>query len=115
MLVLTRKAQEEILIGDSIRISIVRIKGNTVRLGIEAPRDVRVVRAELPPHDDNGNGAATDRTEIVFADDSSASDKCEAGDEDGSGEVERAPRTPAMKNPRVQAVLRSMLASSRPA
>ena len=109
MLVLTRKAQEEILIGDSIRISIVRIKGNTVRLGIEAPRDVRVVRAELPPADDDGPGV--DRTEILFADGSG-----EAGEEDGSGEVERAPRTtPAMKNPRVQAVLRSMLAGSRPA
>lgn len=108
MLVLTRKTQEEILIGDSIRISIVRIKGNTVRLGIEAPRDVRVVRAELPPHE--GDDAGVDRTEIFFSDESG-----EAGDEDGSGEVERAPRTPAMKNPRVQAVLRSMLAGSRPA
>ena len=109
MLVLTRKAQEEILIGDSIRISIVRIKGNTVRLGIEAPRDVRVVRAELPPNDGGDGGVGG--TEIVFAD----SESKEAGDEGGAGEVERAPRTPAMKNPRVQAVLRSMLAGSRPA
>ncbi|HEV7281436.1 MAG TPA: carbon storage regulator [Pirellulaceae bacterium] len=106
MLVLTRKAQEEILIGDSIRISIVRIKGNTVRLGIEAPRDVRVVRAELPPNEDDG----VERTEILFGDESR-----EAGDDNASGEVERAPRTPAMKNPQVQAVLRSMLAGSRPA
>lgn len=110
MLVLTRKAQEEILIGDSIRISIVRIKGNTVRLGIEAPRDVRVVRAELPPHE--GDGAGVDRMEITFGDEASAE---AAGDDQESGEVERAPRTPALKNPRVQAVLRSMLAASRPA
>lgn len=108
MLVLTRKAQEEILIGDSIRISIVRIKGNTVRLGIEAPRDVRVVRAELPPHD--GGEPGVDRIEVTFAGESGESDG-----EEISGEVERAPRTPAMKNPRVQAVLRSMLAGSRPA
>jgi carbon storage regulator CsrA len=108
MLVLTRKAQEEILIGDSIRISIVRIKGNTVRLGIEAPRDVRVVRAELPPHD--GGEPNVDRIEVTFAGESAESDG-----EETSGEVERAPHTPAMKNPRVQAVLRSMLAGSRPA
>lgn len=105
MLVLTRKAQEEILIGDSIRISIVRIKGNTVRLGIEAPRDVRVVRAELPPHEREGSGA--DRQESLLGD--------ESGDDDGSGEVAAVKLTPALKNPRVQAVLRTMLAGSRPA
>jgi carbon storage regulator CsrA len=47
MLVLTRKLNEEILIGDDIKITLVRIKGNTVRVGIEAPRDVRVKRGEL--------------------------------------------------------------------
>lgn len=47
MLVLTRKVQQQVVIGDQIRITIVRIKGNTVRLGIEAPRAMRVVRAEL--------------------------------------------------------------------
>ena len=48
MLVLSRKQQEQIKIGDQITVTIVRVKGNTVRVGIEAPRDVRVVRAELP-------------------------------------------------------------------
>ena len=48
MLVLTRKRQEQIRIGDNITVSILKIKGNTVRIGIEAPRDVRVVRGELP-------------------------------------------------------------------
>lgn len=47
MLVLTRKVQQQLMIGDQIRITVVRIKGNTVRLGIEAPRATRVVRAEL--------------------------------------------------------------------
>ncbi|HEX3872472.1 MAG TPA: carbon storage regulator [Pirellulales bacterium] len=47
MLVLTRKIQQQIQIGDSIRITILQVKGNTVRVGIEAPRDVRVMRAEL--------------------------------------------------------------------
>jgi carbon storage regulator CsrA len=47
MLVLTRKLDESIRIGDDIKITVLRIKGNTIRIGIEAPRDVRVVRSEL--------------------------------------------------------------------
>jgi carbon storage regulator len=49
MLVLTRKQQQQIKIGDEIVVTILRVKGNTVRVGIEAPRSVRVVRGELPP------------------------------------------------------------------
>lgn len=48
MLVLTRKLQEQICIGDNITLTILRVKGNTVRVGIDAPREVRVIRAELP-------------------------------------------------------------------
>jgi carbon storage regulator CsrA len=47
MLVLSRKLEQEICIGDEIRIRIVKIKGNTVRIGIEAPGDVKVIRGEL--------------------------------------------------------------------
>jgi carbon storage regulator CsrA len=47
MLVLTRKQQETIQIGENVTITVVRIKGNTVRVGIEAPRDVRVARGEV--------------------------------------------------------------------
>jgi carbon storage regulator CsrA len=49
MLVLSRKLQQEILIGDNVKVTVLKVKGNTVRLGIEAPRSVRVVRGELPP------------------------------------------------------------------
>lgn len=48
MLVLTRKLNEEIVIGDNIKVTVLQVKGNSVRLGIEAPRDVRIVRGELP-------------------------------------------------------------------
>lgn len=48
MLVLSRKQQQEIAIGENIKITVIKIKGNTVRLGIDAPRDVKVVRGELP-------------------------------------------------------------------
>jgi len=47
MLVLTRKQNEKIHIGDSITITVLRMKGNAVRLGIEAPREVGVMRGEL--------------------------------------------------------------------
>ena len=47
MLVLGRKENESIIIGDSIRITIVGRCGSSVRIGVQAPRDVRVMREEL--------------------------------------------------------------------
>ncbi|QDU55805.1 carbon storage regulator [Aeoliella mucimassa] len=47
MLVLTRKADETIRIGDDIVITVLRTKGKAVRLGIEAPNDKRVLRGEI--------------------------------------------------------------------
>ena len=49
MLVLTRKLMEKLFIGDNICVTVVRLEGGQVRLGIDAPRDVAVVRAELVP------------------------------------------------------------------
>jgi carbon storage regulator CsrA len=48
MLVLSRKPNEEILIGENIKITVLKVKGNTVRIGIEAPQSVKVKRGELP-------------------------------------------------------------------
>ncbi len=73
MLVLTRKLDEQILIGEDIKVTLLRVRGNTVRLGIEAPRDVRIVRAELEPaqeagHEDfPGCGKQPSGREQVFA------------------------------------------------
>jgi carbon storage regulator len=47
MLVLSRKPGEQVYIGNHITITVVEIKGNRVRLGIDAPSDVSVLRAEL--------------------------------------------------------------------
>jgi len=47
MLVLSRKKDEAIVIGDSIRITVVDIQGDKVRLGIEAPRELAVYRQEI--------------------------------------------------------------------
>ncbi|MDZ7672941.1 MAG: carbon storage regulator CsrA [Halanaerobiales bacterium] len=47
MLILSRKEDEKILIDDDIKISIVEIKGNQVKIGIEAPQDVEILREEV--------------------------------------------------------------------
>jgi carbon storage regulator len=47
MLVLSRKVGQELVIGDNIRITVNRVGGSRVTLGISAPGDVRVVRGEL--------------------------------------------------------------------
>jgi carbon storage regulator len=47
MLVLSRKERERIKLGDSIVVTVVRVAGDKVRLGIEAPADVLVLREEL--------------------------------------------------------------------
>lgn len=47
MLVLTRKVGEQIIIGDNIRVRVLSIQGNQVRLGFEAPASVSIQRQEL--------------------------------------------------------------------
>ena len=48
MLVLSRKSTERIQIGDSIVITVLEIRGDNVRIGIDAPRVIKVLRSELP-------------------------------------------------------------------
>jgi len=47
MLVLSRKLGETLMIGGEITVRVIEVKGNTVRLGIDAPRQVPVLRSEL--------------------------------------------------------------------
>ena len=47
MLILTRRSDEALRIGDDIRITVTEIKGNQVRLGIEAPESSRIYREEV--------------------------------------------------------------------
>jgi carbon storage regulator len=47
MLVLSRQRDQTIVIGDNIRITIVDVRGDKVRIGIDAPRDVAVHREEI--------------------------------------------------------------------
>ena len=48
MLVLTRRNGERLHIGDNVTVTVTRIQGNKVRLGIEAPADVSIRREEIP-------------------------------------------------------------------
>lgn len=63
MLVLSRKAREQIQIGDEVVVTILQVKGQSVRIGIEAPRSVRVLRSELPKHETADDEQAADASE----------------------------------------------------
>jgi carbon storage regulator CsrA len=110
MLVLTRKTAQRIQIGRDISITVLRVKGNTVRIGIDAPVDVRVRRSELLAFDaeqeselldgsdpslkqcaDNGSSAAKEKGSRI---DWSASDhsRGELGESTGSSPSRQSQR-----------------------
>lgn len=47
MLILTRRLNESVIVGDQIKITVLGVKGSQVRLGIEAPKDITVHREEI--------------------------------------------------------------------
>lgn len=49
MLILTRRTDERVLIGDDVQVTVLGVKGNQVRIGIAAPESVHIVREELLP------------------------------------------------------------------
>lgn len=58
MLVLSRREGERIRIGDSITVTVVRCSGDKVRIGIEAPSDMLILRGELELYDKRENKGA---------------------------------------------------------
>ena len=58
MLVLSRKESQRIQVGNSIVLTIVRVNGDRVRVGIEAPAEVQIRRGELQPYEPPAMGAA---------------------------------------------------------
>lgn len=62
MLVLTRKTNQSIMIGDEIEVSVLSVAGDKVRIGIDAPRSIAVFRKEVydaPGERDRGSGPAS--------------------------------------------------------
>lgn len=47
MLILTRKTGEKVMIGDNVELTVLGIKGNQVRVGVDAPKDIAVHREEV--------------------------------------------------------------------
>jgi carbon storage regulator len=62
MLVLSRKLSQQIVIGSEISITVVKIEGSHVRLGIQAPADVKILREELDVSPDESRGRPACRT-----------------------------------------------------
>lgn len=65
MLVLSRKESQRIRLGDSIVVTIVKISGDKVRVGIEAPSDILVLRDELEPRGTAGVSSSAAPAPIV--------------------------------------------------
>lgn len=67
MLVLSRRAGESVVIGDDVTISILEVRGDVVRVGIDAPRSVAVHRAELLEALEESNKQAASPSEETVA------------------------------------------------
>jgi carbon storage regulator CsrA len=97
MLVLSRKLQQQIKIGDQITVTILRVKGNTVRVGIQAPRDVRVIRGELPKADETANATdLVDSQTLIAIPAEDCAEQSEAADE--PSDLQRVSSTPSPAN-----------------
>lgn len=120
MLVLTRKQQEKIQIGDEIVITVLKTKGKTVRLGIEAPSNVPVLRGELVVRmaDEAQAETTTERSTAPLA--STDADHRErehlapGAEQNWDGHSQKTPRVTLERVPRsrVATVLPSMLGAS---
>ena len=68
MLILTRRPQETLVVGDNIKVQVLGVKGGQVRLGVEAPREVPVYREEIwvrMKRDRAGKGGAAETEEAL--------------------------------------------------
>jgi len=65
MLILTRRVGETLMIGDNVSVTVLRVKGNQVRLGVNAPKDVSIHREEIfekIQQEGEGGDATTEET-----------------------------------------------------
>lgn len=69
MLILTRRVGETVMIGDDVTVTILGVKGNQVRVGVNAPRDVAVHREEIferIKREEQGGGISSARPSIAL-------------------------------------------------
>ena len=66
MLVLTRKKGETILIGEDIEITVVQAAGDQVKIGINAPKNMQIIRKELFDDVKNANQSASEQQENIL-------------------------------------------------
>ena len=62
MLILTRRVGETVMIGNDVTVTVLGVKGNQVRIGVNAPRDVAVHREEIYQRIQNDDGKPGDET-----------------------------------------------------
>lgn len=67
MLVLSRRVGESVVVGDDVTITVLEVRGDVVRIGIDAPRSVRVHRAELLAELADSNTSAASPSETAVA------------------------------------------------
>ncbi|MCA9196411.1 MAG: carbon storage regulator [Planctomycetales bacterium] len=67
MLVLSRKKSEAIQLGDSIQVTVIKVSGDKVRIGIQAPADMLILRRELTPEEAAAIAKPTDKNVDIRA------------------------------------------------
>jgi carbon storage regulator len=95
MLNITRRRGERVVLGDDVFISVLEVSGQTVRLGIEAPRSVRVYREEIWLEVKRENEAAAHAAGSSLPADLPAPLKSDGGDVTRSAPINRAGPPPA--------------------
>jgi carbon storage regulator CsrA len=79
MLVLSRKQGQELVLGDNVRVTVTKISGNRVTLGITAPDNVRIIRGELESIVKSFDQPVSELEVVVEADDEEPSSQFRSG------------------------------------